>query len=434
MRIASLNLGRRLRSLLRSGVLDSWLEDHAIDVLLAQDPFPPSRLPVPSPTGFFSLGGSERVHAWARSSLSIGPAERVSDYSQMVPIGYLSAFNVYLDASRQRTRAQQLAGIARRLKHRTASPCLVVGDFNLAPTESDGLVDGRISKFNGLTDRKAYRELVEGAQLRDMAASCDHAGFTREVTIAGRSLQFRCDLALLSRYCLDQFVLEYDHGTRAGTGAFTDHSALIIGVPISVDGRTRAPHVRPGNTAKARVGPSWVARHIVPSLVSLTRSTSILDFGCGRGRDVAHYRELGFAAEGYDTHTPHGFFALPRHRFDLVCMTYVLNTLPHPGLRLEAVQSAARMVRSGGHLVVSTRLPQDILYDSHMRRWEVYNDGYCTSRLRGTFVKGMSREEVSSLIGEVGLQEVAVGELPEPRGAFVIVATRRPRPPSQVRD
>jgi ATP adenylyltransferase len=93
----------------------------------------------------------------------------------------------------------------------------------------------------------------------------------------------------------------------------------------------------------SRRRPSTPARFLMDQ--GLIRG-KILDYGCGRGRDVAWYEELGFEAAGYDEN-PKGRFAdeAPlRHTYDTILAVYVLNVNPPsewPGI-VERVRALLR--------------------------------------------------------------------------------------------
>jgi hypothetical protein len=130
---------------------------------------------------------------------------------------------------------------------------------------------------------------------------------------------------------------------------------------------------------------------------------SVLDHGCGRGTDVAHYRSAGLDAEGFD---PHDDFGWPRPRragFDLVTSTFVLNVLPNPWQRVQALKDAASFARPGGHVVVVTRSPEEIVKAAAGGGWPVHHDGFWSSRSKGTFQRGIGPAEITALARRAGL-------------------------------
>lgn len=299
----------------------------------------------------------------------------------------------------------------------------MVGDFNLAPAPEDGLTNGLPSRFNTISERQAFAALLDRANLADLGARSDQRAFTREVKAEGRTIRFRCDLALLSRSCFDGVVFKQDHSVRQQDAGFTDHSALILDLPIDV-----LPPEQifvPGNTAKPRSVPSRVARSAIPALIPEIGACSVLDFGCGRGVDVEHYRSLGLSAKGYDTHHSHGFSVPPEENFDLVVMTYVLNTLPEPGARTAALADALRRVKRRGVLAVAVRNWIEVNQDARSRGWPRVNDGFYTSVRRGTFVKGMTRDEVLACLPRMPRADLLDVALPSIRGTEVLVLRRR---------
>ncbi|WHM35067.1 class I SAM-dependent methyltransferase [Streptomyces sp. BPPL-273] len=65
-------------------------------------------------------------------------------------------------------------------------------------------------------------------------------------------------------------------------------------------------------------------------------------------------------AEGFDPHHDFGWPRLERTGFDLVTSMFVLNVLPDPWQRIQALKDAASFARPGGHVVVVTRSPEVI--------------------------------------------------------------------------
>jgi citrate synthase len=128
------------------------------------------------------------------------------------------------------------------------------------------------------------------------------------------------------------------------------------------------------------------------------RPRRLLDYGCGRSRDVEYFRSLGIEAMGYDPfHAPIDLGPLAAS-FDLVMCTYVLGTLP-PESRSAALAGVRRLLCPGGRLVVSVR---DRIEVERERRasWLPEADGWRTHR--GTFQKGFTRAEVLELLSQAG--------------------------------
>src|ERR1043166_1681750 len=77
--------------------------------------------------------------------------------------------------------------------------------------------------------------------------------------------------------------------------------------------------LNPARTAMRRKNPSPIARALRETgFLAAHRVRTVLDYGCGVGRDVEYYRELGLQAEGYDPHEPFGWSSLPTGCYDLV--------------------------------------------------------------------------------------------------------------------
>lgn len=107
-------------------------------------------------------------------------------------------------------------------------------------------------------------------------------------------------------------------------------------------------------TAIARGEASAPVRHLWTHARGLFRGT-VLDYGCGRGADVAALR-----ARGYDPwHPDPAMRREPTGQFGTVLLTYVLNVLP-PRPRVAALVRAAARVRPGGYLAVTVRPESDV--------------------------------------------------------------------------
>ncbi|MGH8882734.1 MAG: methyltransferase domain-containing protein, partial [Stackebrandtia sp.] len=164
---------------------------------------------------------------------------------------------------------------------------------------------------------------------------------------------------------------------------------------------------QPHKTAMSRIRPSPFARTVVDVLVPNLGITSVLDHGCGRGSDVDHYRAAGLDADGWDPHPGFGWTAKHGRQYDLVANIFVLNVLPDPWQRIQALQHATQFVRPGGFLFVVTRSPADIDPRAASANWPSHQDGYWSNGARGTFQKGISTEEIIALGRRAGLEPAA---------------------------
>jgi SAM-dependent methyltransferase len=459
VRVAAVNLNKRSGSATARSRLTQWLTRNGIALLLAQEPWrPPGREPVHL-DGYRAVGGTDKVFAWAHQRLHPPACQQLAPHWQRLELGYLAIHHAYLDAYSQTARAAQLDHLRAGLRAEVTEdrPILVVGDFNLAPRPQDGRFDGHPSTFNSDTDRAPYQSLVAACLLEDATAT-DPPEFSVVRSARGRRWEFRCDLALLSDYLAPSVCVTYDHSVRAGPSAFTDHSSLLIDLPVSpplarptdrdpdpgpgqlflldslVDRgivladppspdppaaprahRPRAPaglQPQAHKTAMLRRGPSPFARSVLQRLVPKLSVGSILDYGCGRGADVAHYRQASLRADGYDPYPPFGWAQQPTSTegYDLVTVVFVLNVLPDPWQRVQTLKRAASYLRPGGHLLVVTRSPHDIHTRAARAGWQRHNDGYWSSQRRQTFQRGIAEQEIARLAIRAGLHPAEAAE------------------------
>ncbi|MEV6726587.1 methyltransferase domain-containing protein [Streptomyces xanthochromogenes] len=103
-----------------------------------------------------------------------------------------------------------------------------------------------------------------------------------------------------------------------------------------------------------RQASSPASRAVTGHLTGSPGIKSVLDHGCGRGADVAHYRLAGLAAEGFGPHDDFGWPRPERTGFVLVTSMFVLNVLADPWQRIKALKDVASFARPGGHLVISS--------------------------------------------------------------------------------
>jgi hypothetical protein len=245
------------------------------------------------------------------------------------------------------------------------------------------------------------------------------------------------------------------HETRAGSGAFTDHSGIIVrvrpeadqpmGRPLRQANRTRqtsAPVRGVGTdpsaaasfkTAIARRAPSAPATALTPFIERVLAESGpdplvrgVLDYGCGRAADVNYFRSLGVDAEGYDPHVPFGFGESPTELFVVVTLIFVLNVLPTVEARLEAMREAAARLAPAGVLIVATRSSAAVRREAAGRGWRAWRDGFVSHEGRGTFQHGMDAAEIVGLGELLGLR--SRGPLAPVRDASVVSLARRAPP------
>jgi DNA phosphorothioation-associated putative methyltransferase len=131
-----------------------------------------------------------------------------------------------------------------------------------------------------------------------------------------------------------------------------------------------------------------VTQAIQDGIIIATRS--VLDYGCGRGGDVARLSELGYRAVGWDP-----VFApeQPLAAADIVNLGYVVNVIESPEERVETLRRAWNLTTSV--LVVAARLD----WEAHNTASQPVADGIVTRR--GTFQKFYAQHELKSWIESI---------------------------------
>jgi DNA phosphorothioation-associated putative methyltransferase len=131
-----------------------------------------------------------------------------------------------------------------------------------------------------------------------------------------------------------------------------------------------------------------VAQAIQDGVIIAPRS--VLDYGCGRGGDVARLGELGYTVTGWDP-----VFApdQPLAAADIVNLGYVVNVIESPEERAETLRRAWHLTRSV--LVIAARLD----WEARGTASQPIADGIVTRR--GTFQKFYTQYELKSWIESI---------------------------------
>jgi len=426
MRIVSINLNQRSGARRPAERFETWLLNCEPDVLLAQEPWRPDAAPVEL-ADYELAGYSQMIATWVRRSLVAPQVVHHTERWQELEVGGVTLHHVYLSPHSSKDRRLLLLDVATAAR-RSKKCLLVAGDFNMASAPEDGLFGGSVSQWTKASERGALQTLLTDGNLVDAtsAQSLGHQEFTFERIQSGKALRFRCDLALISIDINRVTQTRYDHSVRLGRDSFTDHSAIVIDVEGEHES-VRYPNVpcrlernfgsqqkiehsqsslaaASSKTAMRRQEASQIARKLIEQRVLHDLSGhSLLDYGCGWGKDVEFYRHQGFDADGYDPEPKFGFKKLPERLYDLVCLVFVVNVLPSVDDRLDAVRAAAKFVRPGGYLLIAARSPRAVEYESRKGEWSRIGDGYVSSNAKGTFQKGISETEIGWFLGAADL-------------------------------
>lgn len=123
-------------------------------------------------------------------------------------------------------------------------------------------------------------------------------------------------------------------------------------------------------TAIARKTPSLPLRKIL-SLYEFPKTAVILDFGCGKGRDLQYLLlELGYDAYGYD---PYFQPIKPSNAFDIVLCTYVLNSREKEA-EAGIIEEIKSFCRPKGEIYITVR--SDLKSDTKTQRFVECPEGF----------------------------------------------------------
>ena len=130
---------------------------------------------------------------------------------------------------------------------------------------------------------------------------------------------------------------------------------------------------------------------IAADLGLVTTGSTLFDYGCGRGGDVAGLARAGITAKGWD---PHFCPEAKKASAEIVNLGYVINVIPDPSERRDAVLDAWKLAEKA--LVVSARLNSELRTIS---RGRPHGDGFITGH--GTFQKFYSQGELRSWLDTI---------------------------------
>lgn len=121
--------------------------------------------------------------------------------------------------------------------------------------------------------------------------------------------------------------------------------------------------------------------------------STVFDYGCGRGDDIAGLMANGYDARGWDPHYAPDRLIIEA---DVVNLGFVVNVIEDPAERVEAIHKAFKLARR----VMSVGV---MLYGSEPAG-RPYRDGFITSR--NTFQKYFSQAELKDYLEHVLHQDV----------------------------
>lgn len=139
----------------------------------------------------------------------------------------------------------------------------------------------------------------------------------------------------------------------------------------------------------------------------LPTGSTVFDYGCGLGDDVAALVAAGFEAFGWD---PHHAADGPRRPADLVNLGFVLNVVEDRHERAETLRAAWSFAQRA--MVVAVM----VMGKADLTALRPYRDGHLTSR--GTFQKYFGQQELRDFIEE------ALGEAPLALGPGIFAVFR----------
>ena len=92
----------------------------------------------------------------------------------------------------------------------------------------------------------------------------------------------------------------------------------------------------------------------------LSKTGTILDYGCGRGYDVQHLAEQGFDIQGFDPHGIYNDYDALDVQYDVVMSNFVLNVIQDPVVRYQVEQTILFNLKEGGTAYIAVRNDKNV--------------------------------------------------------------------------
>jgi len=228
MNVLWLNLQKRGRNPAVVAKVDELVGATGADLVFLQETFGGMQPGTLALSGMQALHISSDLSAFAARGYQDRKIHAAEPFALVVFGDGICFLNVHLASDRPRStrRVQQLSRITEILTEFPGENLAVGGDFNLAPSNADGLTGGKTSTWTGLKERQALSTLIRTHDLWDVLSEVKE--FTFERSYKNRLDQFRCDLILCSNSLRPTTCARYLHETRGNTDRFTDHSAILL--------------------------------------------------------------------------------------------------------------------------------------------------------------------------------------------------------------
>ncbi len=161
---------------------------------------------------------------------------------------------------------------------------------------------------------------------------------------------------------------------------------------------------------------------LFPFINVLSKGASILDVGCGSGRDLSWLKNRGFKVIGFETSKKLAQLAgknagceviegdfetydFSRLSVDAIMLIGALVHLPHSKVP-EVLNSINRALKDDGIIFLSLKKGVGNTSDSHGRMFYLWNDGELRDLFKGLGLDGISYFQQSS---KIGTDEVWIG-------------------------
>lgn len=151
------------------------------------------------------------------------------------------------------------------------------------------------------------------------------------------------------------------------------------------------------NRSKPSLPTCWALKkgHVKPT---------VLDWGCGKGKDVKWLKSKGIKTIGYDPYykpEPKPAF-LNFNQIQTILLNYVLNVIENPLEREALLKTIKNLAGPSTLVIIAVRSNLEIIRQAKIKGWHKYADGYITTR--NTFQKGFTLAElrgIGSILGRL---------------------------------